>query len=247
MEIDDQPIPDAVVDAFCRLVDKVDPALILALSAENQRLFQGYRVILKNVPMARKRLQSSLRSERHLDPLTRTILQECGGLHAELVVVLSEAALEAGISDLAICYGEADFLAAALLDERAAVRKLAHDFIAGWNSKSADEFRREKAAADVRSTFALFLAHIRELLGDAMPPVVRPDEDQGRVEAEKLAQALKTANADAAHLSKRATREQKELQIKVDQRQQEIDRLRSDLLAARSEIKSLMAPLSDIR
>ena len=53
MEIDDRPIPGAVVDAFCRVVDKADPALIMALSRENERLFQGYRVILKNVPMAR--------------------------------------------------------------------------------------------------------------------------------------------------------------------------------------------------
>ena len=247
MEIDERPIPGAVVEALCRLVDQIDPALIVALSTDNQKLFQGYRVILKNVPMARKRLQSSLRSERHLDPLTRTMLQECGGLHAELLAVLSQAALEAGISDLAIYYGEADFLAAALLDERESVRKLAHDFIAGWDGQSADEARREHAAAEIRSTFAPFFAHTRALQGEAMPPAARPHDDRERVESEKLALALKTANADAANLGKRAAREQKELQNKVDQSQHEVDRLRTDLRAARSETRSLTVPLADVR
>ena len=246
MEIDDQPVPDAIIEAFCRLVDKLDPELIMAQG--NSRLFQGHRVILKNVPVARKHIKSSLKTNRQFDPATRTLLQwHSDSLLKEVVSVLSEAALAESFSDLATYYGEADFLAASLLDDREAVRKLAHDFIFEWDGQASDEVRREMAAADIGSTFASFLSRIKGLLENATLPAARSGDEQSRADKVKFDKALEIAKADLARLNQRATRDQKELQDKVEQKQQEIDRLRADLIVARNETKSREAAVSEVR
>ena len=76
MEIDDLPIPEPVVEAFCRLVDKLDPALILAISLDNQKLFQGHRVILKNVPEDYLQQVLMIEIPRQLFPFARRIISD---------------------------------------------------------------------------------------------------------------------------------------------------------------------------
>ena len=244
MEIDDLPIPEPVVEAFCRLVDKLDPALILAISLDNQKLFQGHRVILKNVPVARQRIKLQLKNDRHLDSATAILLRSVG-LYREVVVVFSEAVMETGFSSLATYYGEADFLAAALLDEREATRELAHEFISGWNGQISDESGRKDAAEDLQRKFALFLSNMKELLGDVLPPVASSAKGEGRNEKGKLDAALETAKAELARQAQRHTREQKELQNKIDKEQQESKHLRIQLAEADIETKAIKAGLSE--
>lgn len=95
MEIDEHPVPDAIVTAFCRLVDRLDAKRILGTASVMPAIFQGHRVIAQNVPVARQRIKSLLKSERHLDTYTATLLRGTG-LASEFVVVLSEAALREG-------------------------------------------------------------------------------------------------------------------------------------------------------
>lgn len=244
MEIDDLPIPEPVVEALCRLVDKLDPELILAISLDNQKLFQGHRVILKNVPVARQRIKLQLKNDRHLDSATAILLRSAG-LYREVVVVFSEAVMETGFSSLATYYGEADFLAAALLDERDATRELAHEFISGWNGQISDESGRKDAAEDLQRKFTLFLSNMKELLGDVLPPVASSAKGEGRNEKGKLDAALETAKAELARQAQRHTREQKELQNKIDKEQQESKRLRIQLAEADIETKAIKAGLSE--
>ena len=246
MEIDDLPIPELVVEAFCRLADKIDPALILAMSAENPKLFQGHRIILKNVPVACQRIKLLLKSERQLDSATSVLLRSVG-LYRAVVVVISESAMETGFSSLAAYYGEADFLAAALLDERESTRKLAHEFISGWDGQIPHESRRKDAAEDLRTKFTMFLSSMKELLGDVLPAVAPPAQRDGRDEKIKLDAALEVAKAELARQSQRHARDQKDLQSKIELEQQEIKRLRTQLADAGAETKALKAGLSDVQ
>ena len=246
MEIDEHPIPDVVVAAFCRLVDKLDAKRILATASLVPTLFQGHRVIFQNVPVARQRIKSSLKSDRQLDPYTATLLRS-GGLANEVLVAFSEAALQDAYSEMATYFGEANFIAASLLDEREVVRNLAHDFIAGWDGQSADDKGRVKAAEAIRSAFASFLANLKELLGEAVPPVCRLEKDQKQIAKEKPDKALDAVKADLSRLTKKAEGERKELQDKISEKQKEIDRLRSDLDSARNDSKAYEAGLSEVK
>ena len=246
MEIDEHSIPDVVVTAFCRLVDRLDAKLILGASSVIPAIFQGHRVIAKNVPVARQRIKSLLKNDRHLDSYIATLLRGTG-LASEVVVVLSEAALQEGFSDLAGYFGEADFLAAALLDEREAVRNQAHEFIAEWDGQNSDDGGREAAAVAIRSAFSSILENVKGLLGDSLPPTSHLDGDQGQIAKDKPDRVLDSVNAELDRLTKKAERERKELQDKITEKQKEIDRLRNDLVTARKESKSHEAELSQAK
>jgi len=243
MEIDDHPVPDTVVAAFDRLVDRLDAQRILGMSSAMPSLFQGHRVLVQNVPVAKQRIKSLLKNDRRLDPYMATLLRGAG-LARELVAVLSETALQEGFADLAVYFGESDFLAAALLDEREAVRDLAHDFIASWDGQSSDDAGREVAAESIRSAFTSFLAHVKTLFGEASPPVSRLEKDQGQTVKQDSDKALDAIKTDLDRLTKKAERERKELQDKITEKQKEIDRLRGDLVSARNDSKSCEAERS---
>ena len=237
MEIDEHPVPDVVVAAFCRLVDRLDAKRILGTASVMPAIFQGHRVIAQNVPVARQRIKSLLKNDRHLDTYTATLLRGTG-LASEFVVVLSEAALQEGFSDLAGYFGEADFLAAALIDEREAVRDLAHEFIDGWDGQDTGGAGRAEAAESIRAAFASFLENTKGLLGDTLPPESRMDGDQGHAAKDKPDRALDLAKAELDRVTRKGERERKEFQDKITEKQKEIDRLRNDLVTYRNDSKT---------
>lgn len=237
MEIDEHPVPDVVVAAFCRLVDRLEAKRILGTASVMPAIFQGHRVIAQNVPVARQRIKSLLKNDRHLDTYTATLLRGTG-LASEFVVVLSEAALQEGFSDLARYFGEADFLAAALIDEREAVRDLAHEFIDGWDGQDTGEAGRAEAAESIRSAFASFLENTKGLLGDTLPPESRMDGDQGHAAKGKPDRALDSAKAELDRVTRKGERERKEFQDKITEKQKEIDRRRDDLFTYRNDSKT---------
>ena len=237
MEIDEHPIPGVIVTAFCRLVDRLDAKRILGTAAVMPAIFQGHRVIAQNVPVARQRIKSLLKNDRHLESYVATLLRGTG-LASEVVVVLSEAALKEGFSDLAGYFWEADFLAAALLDEREAVRDLAHEFIAEWDGENSDDGAREAAAAAICSAFASFLENVKGLLGDVLPSASPMEGDQGQIAKDKPDRVLDLVKAELDRLTRKAERDRKEFQDKITEKQKEIDRLRNDLVTARNDSKT---------
>ena len=237
MEIDEHTVPDVIVAAFCRLVDRLDAKRILGTASVMPAIFQGHRVIAQNVPVARQRIKSLMKNDRHLDSYTATLLRGTG-LANGVVVVLSEVALQEGFSDLAAYFGEADFLAAALLDEREAVRDLAHEFVDGWDGQDTGEAGRAEAAESIRSAYASFFENIKGLLGDTLPTESRMDGDQGHVAKDKPDRALDSVKAELDRVTKKAERERKELQDNVTEKQKEIDRLRNDLVTSRNDSKT---------
>jgi len=246
MIIDEHSIPDVIVSAACSLVDRIDAKWILQPSSLTNILFQGNRVIPKNVPIARQRIKSRLRADRPLDPYIETLLRS-GGLADEVVVVLSEAALQVIFSDLVSYYGEADFLLAVLLDERESVRDLAHDFIDAWDGQTADAARRKEAKKTISDTFASFISHIRELLGETLPPVSSTVKDSGQAATDKPDKALAAVKAELLRVKKKAEKQRLTLQKKIDQGQIEIDRLQSDLVSAHNDSKAHETAFSEAK
>lgn len=237
MEVDEHPVPDVVVAAFCRLVDRLDAKRILGKASVMPAIFQGHRVIAQNVPVARQRIKSLLKNDRHLDTYTATLLRGTG-LASEFVVVMSEAALKEGFSDLAGYFGEADFLAAALLDERESVRGLAHEFIAEWDGENSDDVAREAAATAIRSAFSSFLKNVKGLLADVLPSASPMEGDQGQIAKDKPDRVLDSAKVELDRVMKKAGRDRKEFQDKITEKQKEIHRLRNDLVTARNASKT---------
>ena len=237
MEIDEHPIPDVIVTAFCRLVDRLDVKRILGTAAVMPAILPGHRVIAQNVPVARQRIKSLLKNDCRLDSYTATLLRGTG-LASEVVVALSEVALQECFSDFAGYFGEADFLAAALLDERESVRGLAHEFIAEWDGENSDDGAREAAAAVIRSAFSSFLENVKGLLGDSLPSASPMDGDQGQIAKDKQDRVLDSVKAELDRLTKKAERDRKEFQDKITEKQKEIDRLRNDLVTARNDSKT---------
>lgn len=246
MQIDELLIPDAIVAALCRLVDRLDAKRVLGAASGMPSLFQGHRVIVQNVPLARQRMKAVLSNDRRLDSYAATVLRGTG-LASEVVVVLSEAALQEGFSDLAAYFGEADFLAAALLDERESVRDLAHEFNAEWDGQESDAEGREASAAAIRSEFSSFLENIKSLMGDSLPPASRLQGDHGQSGKGKPDRVLDSVKSELDRLTKKAERERKELHGKITEKQKEIDRLRGDLVSARNDSKSRDEMLSQAK
>ncbi len=237
MEIDDRPVPDVIIAAFCRLVDHLDGKSILDAAAGMATIFQGHRVIAQNVPVARQRIKSLLNTDRHLDTYTTVLLRCAAGLANDVVVVLSDVALRIGFSDLASYFGEADFLASALLDERKSVRDLAHEFIAKWDCTNSDNARREAAAIATRFNYSSFFENVKGLLGDDLLSVSHMHGDHDQVAKHKQDKVLASVKSELDRITKKGEREGKGFQDKITGKQKEIDRLSNDLLAIRNQSK----------
>ena len=133
MKIDQRAMPSAILAAFRRLVEELDATRLVDIAAKKPGLFPGLRPLLANVPLFRTRIKSAL--EMDLNAVTTTLLQETA-LATEVVARLDATALAAGFTALAEYFGSANFLAAALLDKRTAVRELAHQFMGTWAAET---------------------------------------------------------------------------------------------------------------
>lgn len=129
-------MPPAILAAFRRLVEELDATRLVDIAAKKPGLFPGLRPLPANVPRFRTRIKSAL--ETDLNAVTTTLLRETA-LATEVVALLDATALAAGFAALAGYFGSANFLAAALLDKRTAVRALAHQFIGTWEPETPDE------------------------------------------------------------------------------------------------------------
>ncbi len=133
MKIDQRVMPPAILAAFRRLVEELDAARLVDIATKKPGLFPGLRPLLANVPLFRTRIKSAL--ETDLNAVTSALLQETA-LATEVVARLETTVLAAGFAALADYFGSANFLAAALLDKRTAVRELAHQFMGTWEPET---------------------------------------------------------------------------------------------------------------
>ncbi len=244
MNIDEKAIPAALIDAYCKSVDSADPTVIVSHCRDSSRFFQGCRAIPQNAPFARQRMRVSLKSDRVFDPSIRTILQD-GGLYRDVVIVLSVAAMEEAFPDLAAYFGETDFLAAALLDPREEIRKIAHNFIQDWDGLDSHEAKRQVAVVTIRRVFSRFFASTKDLGAGALSADPSIKKDDAQLDRRNIEKALESAQSELARQKQVATKEQKRLQEKLDQGMQSVDQSQRDLDAVRSQVRVLKVELSN--
>jgi len=246
MNIDDHTIPDVVVNALCNLADRVDATHLLEQATQTPSLFQGHRAIKQNAHVARQHIKLALKSDRKLDPANAAILRKAG-LHIDVVIVLSETALTASYAEMAVYFGEADFIAATLLDERESVRELAHAFLSSWDGNQSDESSREMAAKELRSTFTSFLLRMKQLIDETLPPPARTDAGPKAISGGKPDKSLEIARAELARLTKQSISDRKQLQGSLVEKQAEIDRLQIDLTALGKAHDSIKMELAEAK
>jgi hypothetical protein len=244
MIIDECTIPDAVVDVYCALIDTLESAKLVKECGENSIFLKGHRAISQNAHVARERIKAALRSDRLLNPSIRSILQ-CTGLYRDVVIVLSEAALEEAFSDLAIYFGEPAFLAGAFLDPREKVHQLAQRFTSRWNEKPSDPEMREKAGANIRKAFVQFLGTLKALMEASAPPSLSSPSSGDQKEQRKLEKSLEQAQAALVRETHTSAKEQKALHAKLAQSEQATNRLERELEIALKEFKTLKTSLDD--
>ena len=127
MQIDQQTVPPAVLQVWKASFGRADPAAIKTLAAKDRRLTAGFRPGKLDPAVTRKRLQAALDQQDLPEPY-RDLLRDTT-LANSLVRVLSEEALTAARQALCRHHGEAELVAAMLLDEREAVRRQGFEWL----------------------------------------------------------------------------------------------------------------------
>ncbi len=204
--IDNQQIPDAIVDEFRGIIDIITPASLLAYLKSRPELIKGFRPTQSNLGIIRKRLIGIVSEAGEID---RGLLSFLAGesFNIEFVAVFSEAALAHLFSDFAQYCGPS-FIVAALLDEREGVRKLAFDSLQ-TKEESCRQQDRDKHGAVLKDQLGPFLGHVSSLLeGKQEDQVGAPAQRQ-----ENYAAQLKKSRKDIAALEKRIVKNKEENRI----------------------------------
>jgi hypothetical protein len=237
-------LPESILEAFCRILDKLTDQNILELSKSEPKFIRGHRNIRANVGIVRNHLKVSLKKEGYLSPPLNFFL--CAhGLLQDVVVVLSERALEQCFENLAIYFGEADFLAAMLLDKRPFVYGLADNFITTWDGQDSDEVVRKLSLVWLQEKLRPFISIITSFGGD---DVIKPERDLTAIQEfksklDKLDQKVKSYEKNYTQLEKRTNRDNKNNQAELALKQKEIDRIRTELKTAKDRNADLQSQL----
>jgi hypothetical protein len=209
MKIDNDDIPREAFRPLADLLDDVSDDDLLAFAKVHGDLLMGIRPIRANADKMRSGLKRAVAGGR-LDASVREFLAG-HSLQMELVAVLSEAALEWAFPHLAAYFGDARFAAAALLDPRPPIRRLALEHLrdqSAWASPT-DEAGRLKAAQDLEELFAPFLGHIAALRARLPRPMTHSTADLSS-EVRRLEEAVRQAGDKLGRQEQRAAREKRE-------------------------------------
>lgn len=226
--IDNQDIPGFVIKEFQNILDTIPSAHLLSYVKSRPELIKGFRPIPSNLSIIRKRLNSIFAESGEID---RGILAFIAGesLNIELVIVFSETALSHLFSTFVQYYGP-QFIAAALLDEREGVRRLAFDSLQGESERASDQSGGDHAAV-IKTELSLFLGHISSLLDEKQ----ERHPGQAAQMAEDYGEELQKCRKKIAALEKRQEKNREESRLgkkissKIDSKDSAIAALREKL------------------
>ncbi|MBY0453448.1 MAG: NYN domain-containing protein [Burkholderiaceae bacterium] len=232
MKIDDHPVSNAVLQAWKTAVTHATPKAIHTLATQDKSISMGYRVGKVDLGIARTRIQKNLERMKELAPAYRDFLA-CSTLFSALVNVLSEQALAQLEVQWCDYFGRTEMVAAMLLDERAAVRAMAHQWLPPTPDPAATPTptnpqpstpSRQQAAQALQEELRPLLAHLHTLSTDAAqssapatvaaPTAPAPCEERSSAQEQLLAQALRDKDKEIKQL-------RRELRAETEQHQQQ--------------------------
>jgi predicted nucleic acid-binding Zn-ribbon protein len=241
-------LPDSILEAFYRILDKLPDQIILDISKREPKFIRGHRNIRENVGIVRNQLKVSLKKEGYLSQPLNIFLCH-SGLSQDVVVVLSEKAIEQCFENLAMYFGEADFLAAMLLDKRPFVYGLANNFITTWDGQDSDEVVRKLSLGRLQERLRPFISIITLFGGD---DAVKPKTDltaihEFKSKLDKLDQKVKSNEKNYTQLEKRSNRDNKDNQQEIALKQKEIVRLQTALKTSKDRSADLQSQLLNVQ
>lgn len=238
-------IPDSINDAFIRILDNLSDQTILELSKNETKFMRGHRNIMANVVVIRNRLKLSLKKDGYLSPALNFFL--CAqGLSRNIVAVLSDEVIDQCFEDIAVYFGESDFLAAMLLDKRLAVSDLAKAFILKWDGEDSGNDSKKLSLILLQARLNPFLSLIAPFISDDFERIKpqQTNDNEFKSKLNKANQKLKTLEHNYSQLEKRLNRENKKNLVETVLQTKEIDRLKAEQIIAKINLAELKIQLS---
>ena len=211
-------------------------------------LLQGLKQDKPNTDLLRQRVLARMQLKT-LPPLILDLLRTAS-LSESLVAVLSDKAIEQGLSALMERFGRVPLLAAMSLDERESVRGYARDFLQAEQAKLAKASARPKAPETFKERFRPLLAVLQPVLADLPYETPPPRANARPTSAPAVAQPLSREQAErdirASPLFKQLQRERNELQTEREGLTKERDRLSKEAQALTAQLKAVRTRLDNV-
>ena len=209
MNIDDQPVPALVLQAWKQSIAHATPAAIQKLVGQHKELGAGYRVGKVDIKVACTRIRHQLGLLAELPPAYRALLRQTT-LADGWVSVLSRQALERWAAPLCHYFGTLALVAALYLDEREAVRQLAAQWLEQPPGQAPHEAPApealQAAAQGLHAECAPLWAHLHTLSTQAAVPTTVADPPtpmagtHRTANEQRLVQALREKDKEAKRL-----------------------------------------------
>ena len=234
MNIDQRPVPDAIVAQWRAAVARFGDEALRTLSQVHKELVAGFRPNKANPTVVRTRALAAFDRLQDLPETWRGALQEAT-LANSLLRVLSEEAIAMLEPQLEACFGTGRVLASMLVDDREAVRSLGFATIERWDGTEPGEDAAHSAAAALTVTLGPFLEHLKTLDRHAGADAM----------SEAAAPAAPAALAPPGPARGERGRE-REMATELRRKRQEANRLGRELEAATREAEQLRAQVSGL-
>ncbi|PUE48831.1 hypothetical protein B9Z47_04680 [Limnohabitans sp. 2KL-1] len=241
---------DAELLAYLKSAVQAMPEGDLVAGAKKMpELMQGLKQDKPNTDLLRQRVLAKMQLKT-LPPLILELLRSAS-LSEPLVSVLSDKAIELGLSALMQRFGRVPVLAAMGLDERESVRALAQSHLESSTQASAKGIAKTgkpKAEETFKQRFKPLLTLLQPVLADLPyePPASRLNLRQAPAPATAQPQSREQAEREirASPLFKQVQRERNELQDERDGLLRQRDKLSKDVQALDEQFKAVRARLT---
>ncbi len=224
MTLDDYPLDDEML-AFCKAaIDAMPDTLLISGARLMPDLLKGLKQDKPHVEMLRQRVQAKLQLKTPPPPVLDIL--RTATLSEPLLEVLSDKALEQGLSALVEHFGRLPILTAMLLDSRDSVRKMAHEELAKPIKEPVKAKHQEPDS---------FKERFKPLL-DTLRPVLQDEPYQ--------VPAPRPPRAPAPHTAPALSKEQQERDILASTPYRQLQKERNALAAERDKLHTLNTKLA---
>jgi hypothetical protein len=245
MTLDDYPLDHEML-AFCKAaIEDMPDALLVSGARKMPDLFKGLKQDKPNTDLLRQRVLAKLQLKSPPPPILDIL--RTATLSEALVDVLSEKALQQGLSALLDHFGRVPILTSMLLDSRENVRKMAHEELAKPIKDAA------KAKLPEQDTFKLrfkpLLDTLRPVLQDTpyQPPTPRPAGTTAKIAAPTLNKEQQERDIQASTPYRQLQKERNALAAERDKLQTLNTKLVTDLAGQTNRANTLSSELGALQ